>query len=241
MAELKDDASTGSKPTSDASEQSRTESVCSRSSRRSSGELHVAQDDVLQELGSLHQEMEQVALQYEGRFRTPVRDLESWSAENAASSAEGTLVEPERVVAFSEPPKDSEIPTSETAAAPTKDSEIPTSETAAAPTQDVKPSSRCSWLSVKLSRLRVSRRKGDKTVKLKAKKKEARAASPSSSRQRLRSTLGPSLGSFGFLAFLLVGIILVFAYAIAFRGGRAVRRREAPVAKKAINGVVTYE
>ncbi|KAH7934515.1 hypothetical protein HPB51_029119 [Rhipicephalus microplus] len=243
MAELHDDASMGSKPTSDSTELSRTESICSQSSLRASSEFHVTQDDVLQELGLLHQKMEQTALQCEGPFRTPVTDLESGSAKNAASSGEATPVDPKRVVTFQELPKDPEIPISMTTAIPVKDIEIPNSKSTAAPTQEVKPSSRSSWLSVKLSHLSMSRQKGDKSAKRKTKKKmqEARDATSSSSNRRLRSALGPSLGSFAFVAFVLVAIILVFAYAIAFRGSRDTRRSQELALRKATNGTLLHE
>ncbi|KAL3192302.1 hypothetical protein MRX96_054277 [Rhipicephalus microplus] len=242
MAEIHDDASMGSKPTSDSTELSRTESNCSQSSLRASGEFHVTQDDVLQELGFLHQKMEQTTLQCEGLFRTPVTDLESGSAENAASSGVAKSVDPERVVAFRELPKDPEIPISKTTAIPVKDFEIPNSEATAAPTQEVKPSSRSSWLNVKLSRLRLSRQKGDKSAKRKTRKKqEARETMSSSPNRRLRTALGPSLGSFGFVAFVLVVIILVFAYAIAFRGSRDIRRSQELALRKATNGTLFYE
>ncbi|KAH7964345.1 hypothetical protein HPB51_027413 [Rhipicephalus microplus] len=233
----------GSKPTSDSTELSRTESISSQSSLRASSEFHVTQDDVLQELGFLHQKMEQTALQCEGLFRIPVTDLESGSAENAASPGVATPVDPERVVAFRELPKDPEIPISKTAAIPVKDFEIPNSEAMAAPTQEVKPSSRSSWLSVKLSRLRLSRRKGAKSAKRKTKRKmqESRDATSSSSNRRLRSALGPSLGSFGFVAFVLVAIILVFAYVIAFRGSRDIRRSQELALRKATNGTLLHE
>ncbi|XP_075727643.1 uncharacterized protein LOC142768935 [Rhipicephalus microplus] len=242
MAELHDDASMGSKPTSDSTELSRTESICSQSSLRASGKFHVTQDDVLRELGFLHQKMEQTALQCEGLFRTPVTDLESGSAKNAASTGESTPVDPKRVVTFHELPKDPEISISMTTAIPVKDIEIPNSKFTAAPTQEVKPSSRSSWLSVKLSHLSLSRQTGDKSAKRKTKKKmqEARDATSSSNR-RLRSALGPSLGSIGFVAFVLVAIILVVAYAIAFRGSRDIQRSQELALRKATNGTLLHE
>ncbi|XP_077492337.1 uncharacterized protein LOC144103513 [Amblyomma americanum] len=39
-------------------------------------------------------------------------------------------------------------------------------------------------------------------------------------KKRWRSVLGPALGSFGLVVFVLVGLVAVFTFAIIFRGGR---------------------
>ncbi|XP_049511361.1 uncharacterized protein LOC125939891 [Dermacentor silvarum] len=195
----------------DASEESTTESVCSRSSRRSSNDTRVVTDGVLQEMGIYHRNLEQLVVQNKGEFRTPARAIESTSVQDGAASAE-----PNRAVSFSEPAKDYESAT--------------TDSDASRRGQGSRPKLRS--LGVYLSRFRLSRRpsstrKGVKTMrKNRTKKKQTSDASPSSSNRRMRSTLGQSLGSFGFIVLIVAGVVLLFAYAVVFLSGRLVRRPE---------------
>ncbi|XP_054917042.1 uncharacterized protein [Dermacentor andersoni] len=211
----------------DATEESTTESVCSCCSRQSISDVHVVTDGVLQQMGVHHRKLEELVGLNDGEFRAPAKAVGSSSVEKSASSGVGTPVEPKRAVSFSEPPKDSEV----------------TSMSSAASTRGEGSKSRRRALGVYVSHLHVSRRpsstrKAVKKVRRKRKKKrETLEASPSSSNQRLRTALGPSLGSFGFFVLFVVGMALVLAYAIAFRGGRVIRRQEG-IAEESVNGTV---
>ncbi|XP_065295162.1 uncharacterized protein [Dermacentor albipictus] len=211
----------------DATEESTTESACSCCSRQSISDVHVMTDGALQQMGVHNRKLEELVGLNGGEFRAPAKAVGSSSAGNSASSAVGTPVEPKRVVSFSEPPKDPEI----------------TSLSSAASIRGERSKSRRRAVGVYVSRLHLSgrpssARKAVKKVRRKRKKKnEILEASPASSNQRLRTALGPSLGSFGFFVLFVVGMALVFAYAIAFRGGREIRRQES-VAEEPVNGTV---